>query len=241
MKKVFLGENGYVLRNSSILNDMYSLVGRTKVLPKEKEMELLQEMANCAEESRKAHIENVLLESNLKIVWAIAARYKGMMDFEDIFQNACVGTLVAIRTFDLGKGTCLTTHILQMIQKYVCESLTNESRVVRLGAHQLREEYKTTSFDAPIGDDGENDCTLYNFFPSQSRADNLTEQSDKLTVIRQMLNGLSRVEKDVISSLFGIGKAEETQYMISQRLNLTEERIRQIKVTALEKMKNYRK
>lgn len=240
MRRVFLGENGYVLRNSNILNEMYSLVGRTKVLPKEKEVELLQEMANCVE-SRKAVIENVLLKANLKIVWSIATRYKGMMAFEDIFQNACVGALVAIRTFDLDKGTCLTTHILQMVQKYVCESLTNESRTVRLGAHQIKCDYRQVSFDAPIGDDGENDCTMYNFFPSQSRADNLTEQSDKLTAIRQMLNGLSRVEKDVVCSLFGIGKTEETQYMISQRLHLTEERIRQIKVSALEKMRNYRK
>jgi DNA-directed RNA polymerase sigma subunit (sigma70/sigma32) len=56
--------------------------------------------------------------------------------------------------------------------------------------------------------------------------------------ISYLLSGLKDREKDIICSLFGIGCAECSEYTLSLRYNMTEERIRQIKLEVFKKMKD---
>ena len=69
------------------------------------------------------------------------------------------------------------------------------------------------------------------------RADNLTNIEDTKCKIKFLMSGLSEREKSIVCGLFGIGTAEVSEYTLSKKFNLTEERIRQIKWTAIAKMK----
>jgi RNA polymerase sigma factor (sigma-70 family) len=88
--------------------------------------------------------------------------------------------------------------------------------------------------DTPIGDDS--DFTLADTFQSSDFADTEIIQSDILQKINTALNSLTERERFIIINLFGIGVNEMTLVEISNKLDLTSERVRQIKNTAIKKL-----
>jgi RNA polymerase primary sigma factor len=93
---------------------------------------------------------------------------------------------------------------------------------------------KISSMDTPIGDDS--DFTLADTFQSSDFADTEIIQSDILQKINTALNSLTERERFIIINLFGIGVNEMTLVEISNKLDLTSERVRQIKNTAIKKL-----
>ena len=69
------------------------------------------------------------------------------------------------------------------------------------------------------------------------KCDTFSDKEDMRVKINYLLSGLKEVEKAVVCGLFGLTEDMETEYTLSKKFNLTEERIRQIKWAALEKMK----
>ena len=74
-------------------------------------------------------------------------------------------------------------------------------------------------------------------FVSDLRADNYEHEDSIKHTLKVLLDGISERERVIVCALFGIGCKEESTYTLSLRYGLTEERIRQIKVDALEKMR----
>ena len=127
-----------------------------------------------------------------------------------------------------------------MVRKYITIGLTDESRLVRISKHLVKNPYNTSSFDAPIGNEDGEEKTLLDFMPSDTSADNFSKVEDMRVKINYLMGGLNDMEKEIICGLFGFGCREYTQLELSMKFNLTEERIRQLKWQALEKMKNMR-
>ena len=233
MKSINFTENRNVVRNASI-EFIRKAIAAYKVLDNAKVVELITEAQNGSQRAKEQ-----VINANLRIVWSIAASYGNMDFFEDIYQNGCIGLIKAVETFDVSRGTMFSTWALEQVRKYINIALTNESRTVRLGAHQIKCDYNTTSMDAPLANDGEDkDKCFGDTFSSDSRADNLCRENDMKVKISYLLSGLKDREKDIICSLFGIGCTECSEYTLSLRYNMTEERIRQIKWEALKKMKD---
>ena len=219
MKAINFKENRNVVRNDN--NNRYmSEMNRYKVISDSEVKELI-----AAAQNGNAAAKNKVAEANLRIVWSIAKHYIGMDTFDDILQNGNIGLLVAIDTFD--------------IRKYITSGLTDESRVVRQGAHivKAKKHYSATSFDAPICNEDGEEKTLLDFMPSDMSADNFSKVEDMRVKINYLMKDLKPIEKEVICGLFGFGCREYTQYELSVKFKLTEERIRQIKFEALEKMR----
>lgn len=159
--------------------------------------------------------------------------------FEDILQNGNYGLCVAVDTFDVSRGTMFSTWALEQVRKYIGIGLTDESRVVRMGAHfvKAKSSYNSASMDAPLASDEDGEKTLLDTFSSDSRADNLTDEDDMRVKINYLMRGLDEREKAIICGLFGIGCNEESEYTLSKKFKLTEERVRQLKWETLKKMK----
>ena len=235
MNTINFKENQNVRRNEILdiyLSDIYA----NKVAMSEEELNDLIILAQNGNERAR----NKAITANLAIVWSIAAHYNGMDNFEDILQNGNYGLCIAIDTFNVSRGTKFSTWALEQVRKYINIGLTDESRTIRMGAHLVKgkKDYNATSFDAPIGNEDGEEKTLLDFFASDSSADNFSKREDAIVKINSLMNGLKDIEKEVICGLFGFGCREYTQYELSIKFNLTEERIRQIKWTALEKMKS---
>ena len=93
---------------------------------------------------------------------------------------------------------------------------------------------KISSMDTPFGDDS--DFTLADTFQSSDFADTEIIQSDISEKIKGALSNLTERERFIIINLFGIGVNEMTLSEIGLKLDLTSERVRQIKNGALKKL-----
>lgn len=93
---------------------------------------------------------------------------------------------------------------------------------------------KISSMDTPFDDDS--DFTLSDTFQSGDFADTEIIQSDISENIKGALNTLSERERFIIINLFGIGVNEMTLGEVANWLDLTSERVRQIKNTAIKKL-----
>lgn len=97
-----------------------------------------------------------------------------------------------------------------------------------------------SSLDMSIGEEGDN-TTLHDIIPGNSEYDiNATLKQKDLqdTLLKVMKKKLSPREQDIIGYFFGaFGKEQRTLDEISEKMDLTRERVRQIKEQALRKMK----
>lgn len=233
MKTINFAENNHVVRNENI--DRYmSEINAVKAVSEDDIKALV-----IAAQNGNARAREKAINANLRIVWSIASHYNGMDNFEDILQNGNYGLCVAVDTFNVSRETKFSTWALENIRKYINIGLTDESRVVRQSAHHVKakKSYNATSFDAPIGNEDGEEKTLLDFFASDLSADNFSKVEDMRVKINYLLGGLKPIEKEIICGLFGFGCREYTQYELSRKFDYTEERIRQIKFEALEKMK----
>lgn len=116
------------------------------------------------------------------------------------------------------------------------EELCNEERIDFQLINQLVEE--PISFDAPLKEDGKS--TLQDIIPCQEEYEPSHEikiESFRLEV-QQALNTLEKREAEVLRRYFGIGQdSPETLEQIGEALNLTRERVRQIKERAIRKLR----
>ena len=179
---------------------------------------------------------NKVINANLRIVWSIAASYGTIMAFEDMFQNGSIGLCKAVDTFDVSRGTMFSTWALEQVRKYINIGIDNDSS---MGVHEIRakKSYNAASMDAPLASDEDGEKTLLDTFASDMKCDTFSEKEDMRVKINYLLGGLKEVERAIVCGLFGLTDSIETEYTLSKKFNLTEERVRQIKWEALAKMK----
>ena len=232
MKSINFKENNNVVRNENIERYRINMAAR-KQLSADELNELIAKAQNGNERAR-----NKAIEANLCIVWSIAANYNGLDNFEDILQNGNYGLCMAVDTFDVSRGTMFSTWALEMVRKYITKGLDEDSRIVKMYRKVSKNNgYNTSSLDAPLSNGDDEEKTLLDIFASDSSADNFSKIEDMRVKINYLMRGLNNVEKSVICGLFGFGCEEISAYTLSKKFNLTEERIRQIKWDAIEKMK----
>lgn len=209
-------------------------IAKIKVLPKDKLFELIQK----AQKGNQTAM-NQVITSNLRIVWSISKRYVNLgLDFEDLIQEGNIGLFQAVTTFDVNRGNEFSTWALEYVRKYITTAITEKGRVVRMNKKQLsnKKPYCHVCMDAPLTDE-EGDKTILDTFSSDIHTDNFSEAEDMKHKIMCLMNGLTERERNIVCGLFGIGCEEETMYSLSLKYQICEERIRQIKFEAIEKMK----
>ena len=103
-------------------------------------------------------------------------------------------------------------------------------------AEVIRSSSTHMSFDTPLGEDG--DGTLLDIVPDASAPE--TDASLNVESLRSdiedVLSILPQRERDIIHMSFGIGCAEKTLEEIGTALNLTRERVRQLKEKAIRRI-----
>ena len=234
MKKVInFKENSFVVRNE-IIEKLRVEVNRFKVLAHDEVINLIADAQNGDERARTK-----VINANLRLVWSVAASYGTMMNFSDMFQNGSIGLCMAIDTYDVSRETKFSTWATEYIRKQINIGLNNDSRVVRMGEHEIRAKkaYNAKSMDAPICNEDGEEKTLLDFFASSMSADNFSKVEDMRVKINYLMSALKPIEREVVCGLFGLSDTLETENSLSEKFNLTTERIRQIKWEALTKMK----
>ncbi|MBI2154363.1 MAG: sigma-70 family RNA polymerase sigma factor [Candidatus Rokubacteria bacterium] len=80
--------------------------------------------------------ENRMIEANLRLVFAIARRYRNRgLPLPDLIAEGNLGLLRAVRKFRPDKGTRFSTYATWWIRQAVVRALANQARIIRLPVH----------------------------------------------------------------------------------------------------------
>jgi len=223
-------------------------IGRIPMLKADEEIELARKIAELElEGSRKA--KDKMVESNLRLVVSIAKKYKNRgLDFLDLIQEGNLGLIRAVEKFDCTKGYRFSTYATCWIRQAITRAIHNYSRTIRLPVYlwrKISEVKKTTkpiiSLDTRMGEDEGSTLGELIEFDGETPEDYIFN-INRLRDTERVLNSLTPRERDIIRMRFGLDNGREKSLQeIGNIFDLTRERIRQIEVEALKKLRSQRR
>ncbi len=257
-------------------------IRRTELFTAEQEHETA-----CRARAGDFQARQSLIEHNLRLVVSIAKTYLGRgVPLADLIEEGNIGLMHAIDKFEPERGFRLSTYATWWIRQSVERAVMNQSRVIRLPVHVIRELQQVlrarrtlendpaiaarshegvrvedvaallgrdvqevsdllamaeTPRSLDIGFDAlSDDRTLADTMPDNGNGDpaGIAQQHEVELLLANWLEALSLREKEVLEGRFGLKDREpETLEVLSVRLGLTRERVRQIQNEALGKLR----
>ncbi len=246
------------------------------LLTHEEEVELAQRAAAGDERARRK-----LIESNLRLVIAIARRYTSTgVPLIDLIQEGNLGLMRAAEKFDYRRGCHFGTYATWWIRQAVSRAAGEQSRLIHLPEHvatrlrkvrriaaQLSQENgldplpeqiaaachidvnevvdllgvieQPVSLDAPVDDEARHSLadTLEDSTapaPAETASQHLLGEE-----LHRALALLTARERAVITLRYGIGDGHSrTLLEVGKELGISRERVRQLEVVALMKLRN---
>ena len=182
-----------------------------------------------------------LVKSNMRLVLKVANDYKWFgMDFEDIVSSGTIGLLKAIEMFDPERGgfsACASIYI----NKYIRMALDSYRGIHTKRYNRMTREERSSlvmeSLNEQVGDGNtEFADSLASDEVSPSEA---VEKASSIDAVRDAIdNALDSREQFIIRSRYGLdGNGVLTLREIAEKLGMTHERVRQIEVSALTKLR----
>ena len=184
------------------------------------DMTVLDDIEELLSEADK--IRNHIVECNLRLVNSIVRRFVSTEnDFEELASEAYAILVKVVEKFDYSRGFRFSTYATHSIQRHIYRCLNNKRK-------RKDREY-TTEIDlvSNIAEDKRNPIRpLHDVGPVI------------LTPIEDCLN---ERESFVIKARFGIGQVKNSRTLrdIAVEMNLSKERVRQIQMSAILKLREY--
>ena len=232
-------------------------VRKYPTLTREEEFELFHLIKSGCEKSKDR-----LIYSNLRFVITMAKQYVGQgLDLNDLISEGNYGLIKAAERYDYNQTEVrFLSYAVWWIRQSILQSLHENSRAIRLPVNKINDinDYKKNlepeqidtdvhaalmlptvgQLDQPIDDDG---SSYYDVIQDDScqRMD-LKFPDDRLQLIlklKALLGKLNESERYVITKYFGLDGEPLTLQDISDDLELTRERVRQIKEKAIKKLR----
>lgn len=221
-------KNAYINDFTNTVQIYYDDLSCYDTIPREEEEELFQRYRENDIDAR-----NKIIESNLKFVFNIAKKYKGKgLEMCDLISEGNIGLLKALDKFDETRGIKFITYAVWWIRQSIQEAIQKK------GENTYIEDTPSCG-DLNIGilddeEDGEidNNNGEYN--------DNYEVITDDMkALLSEMLGKLPSRNRTIMEMYFGLnGHDECTLDEIGRTLNLSKERIRQLKLSSLKILRN---
>jgi len=225
------------------------------------------ELAKRIQEGDKKALDE-LVTSNLRFVIKIAKKYQNQgIPVADLINEGNYGLTVAATKFDHTKGFKFISYAIWWIKQSILQCLNENSRTVRLPGNiitklsQIKKEIDAFekefhrspnedeveqivvpscgSLNAMINDDGDELVNILedNMFNSPDVLDT-EEETLRNNEMKRAMKNLSDREIKILNNYFGIDGEPMTLEMIGEEVGLTKERVRQIKESAIRKVRN---
>lgn len=195
-------------------------------LPKEKEMQIMEELARGDESHR-----DLLITHNLRLVVYIAKKFESKTtSTEDLVSIGTIGLMKAVKTFNPQKNIKLATYASRCIEN---EILMHLRKVNNMKAEM--------SFDEPLSVDWDgNELTLRDVLGTDP--DDVfepIEYTDEKRLLMKIVNDLPEKECRLMIMRFGLnGEAGHTQKQLADSLGISQSYISRLEKKILEKIKN---
>lgn len=209
-------------------------IGGFKPLTKQDEMKLWRRLKkNPADTEAK----NQLITSNLKFVVNVAKCYKGRgLSMSDLVAEGNMGLLKAYSKFNPKKDVKFISYSVHWIRQTIMEAIQKRNGI---DGEDLPLDYEKqdTSVDEDYIEADNTPDIITRFI--ECREDNERERlNNQRSAIEALFSGLTERERDIIARYFGLsGVKGETLEEIGDSMNITKERVRQIKENAMKKLR----
>ncbi len=191
----------------------------------EEEKMYLQQMKNGDSEAR-----NVLIERNLRLVAHVVKKYSNTkFDQDDLISIGTIGLIKGINTFNVDKGSKLST--------YVSRCIDNEILMYLRSTKKLNAE---VYLNEPIGKDkDDNVVTLQEVLENDER--NIEDEVDLKMKIKKLYHKIGEIlkdrEKTIIELRFGLGGIKpKTQHEIAEMMGISRSYVSRIESKAISKL-----
>jgi RNA polymerase primary sigma factor len=86
---------------------------------------------------------DLLVARNTRLAWDVAYRYRGRgLDVEDIYQEALIGLLRALKTWNPDRGQRFSTYATWWVRRYAQLGIENAGSTIRLPSHLHKRIYR---------------------------------------------------------------------------------------------------
>jgi len=168
-------------------------------------------------------VKDMLISCNMRLVVSIAKRHSGQAEnFFELLSDGNVSLMRAVEKFDYSRGNKFSTYASWAIMKNFARSIPEEKH--------RRERYVTGNDEVF---DGAADTRT-------SETELLSAAQQASTRVNRLLESLDPREREIIRMRAGMDSHDEgmTLEMIGTKLGLTRERVRQLSVQAMKKLRN---
>ena len=227
--------NQYANDFTSTVKIYYDDLKKYKPLTKAKEKRLLKL-------SRKGNLKakNEILEANLKFVFDIAKHYTGRgLSISELISEGNMGLLRAIEKFDEEKDIKFISYAVWWIRQAMLEAIKKKKMLIMVEIDPT--DSNDNIFERKIADDEDERIGGASDVGFSNEAEEYKKElkANQKEVIGKLLNSLNSREKEIIEHYYGLSNERElTLNEIGKKYNLSSERVRQVKLTAIRKLRS---
>lgn len=211
----------------------YDDLKKYKPLTKAKERRLLKK---CKKGNLKA--KNEILEANLRFVFDIAKHYTGRgVPISELISDGNMGLLRAIDKFDESKNVKFISYAVWWIRQAMLESIKKKNAInfVEIEPNTDNDSY----IDKRLIEDDEDDTSFNKELSNENDEKSKEISENQRNIITNIIGTLSDRERDIIENYYGLNSSKElTLSEIGKKYNLSSERVRQIKLVSLRKLRS---
>ncbi len=166
--------------------------------------------------------KNEIISANLRLVVSIAKKHVGpFVNFFELVSDGNLSLIKAVEKFDYTRGNKFSTYATWAVMRNFARTIPDEKKYRDRFHPSENEIFEATEDFRSCGD--------------------LEEkiQSERVHLVDQLLEELSDREQEIIMSRFGLGhdQAPRTLRQIGAEMDVTKERVRQIEIRALAKLR----
>jgi len=214
------------------ITDYFKEINGFTPLSKEEDMSLWEKYKK--ENDIKAR--DKIIKSNLKFVASVAKQYIGMgLSYSDLIAEGNMGLMKAMDKFDYNKGYKTISYSVWWIRQSILEAIKKRNTMSGddLPENKLFEDDEFSDIEDYDDSSYENDE-----YVEEYDMDKYFGPEEK-KLVSLLIPCLSEKESLIITDYYGLDDSEElTLEEIGKKLKLTKERVRQIKETALKKLRS---
>ena len=181
---------------------------------------------------------NEILEANLKFVFDVAKKYSGRgVPMGDLISEGNLGLIRAIEKFDENNDVKFISYAVWWIRHSMLDAIQKKKLTESVEIENgVSNDHVFSNKLADEEDDRSDDFSPSIFDDADDDYEKLTKQN---ALINKMFSNLSQREIKVINHSFGIdGNKKMNLIEIGEELGITSERVRQIKMCAIRKMRS---
>lgn len=240
--------------NESEISSYLRDIRKIKILSPSEEEVLFDELRSGSSTAMDS-----LILANLRFVITVAKEYQNQgLEFQDLISEGNYGLVKAAKRFDSTKGVRFYSYAVHWVRQSIMQALNEHSRTIRLPVNVINDmsgnkksmtekEYgdwcvrqgviRTQSLNQSVGEGG---AEMIEFVAGGENTAFSAPSDDGITLptaMDQVMAILNEREQAIIKRYYGLDGEELTLQQIADDMELTKERVRQIKNQAIKKLR----